>query len=115
MQADVGVAFAHGVDKRYAQYRSGAGRHTDADVTGKARLARGENSIVSMAQRQLRLRVKGEAGAGGHYAARSPLQQADSEFIFQTRHLLAERRDANIQIEGGAAHTACFHDADKIA
>lgn len=51
-----------------------------------------------MAQRQLRLRGKGEAGAGGHYAARSPLQ-ADSEFIFQTRHLLAERRDANIQIE----------------
>ena len=73
MQADVGIAFAHRVNKRYPQYRGGAGGHTDADVAGKARLARGENRIVGVAQRQLRLGVEGETSAGRHYAARCPL------------------------------------------
>ena len=115
MQADVGIAFAHRVNKRHPENGGGAGGHTDADVAGKARLARGENRIIGVTQRELRLGVEGEAGAGRHYAARRPLQQANGEFVLQARHLLAKRGDADIQVKRGAAHTAGFNNTHKIA
>lgn len=55
MQADVGIVFAHRVNKRHPENGGGAGGHTDADVAGKARLARGENRIIGVTQRELRL------------------------------------------------------------
>ena len=55
MQADVGVALAHRVDERYAKNGGGAGGHADADVARQPRLAGGEDGIIGMTQRQLRL------------------------------------------------------------
>ena len=115
MQADITIAFPHGVNKRHAENGSGTGGHTDADVPGKPGLSRGEDCIVCVAERQLRLGVKSQSGAGGRHATRGALQQANSEFVFQAGHLLAECRNPNIEIERRATHAAGFYNANKIA
>lgn len=114
MQTDIGIALVHGLHERRAQDGRGGGWQADADVTGQARLLRGLDRVVGMAQRQLGLAEERQPGVGGHHAAGAALQQPRGQFAFEPADLLAERGRHHAQRHGRAADAAGFDDANEI-
>ncbi len=83
-------------------------------MAGQARLLRGVDGVVGMAQRELGLAEERQPRVGRHHAAGAALQQPRGQLAFEPADLLAERGGHHAQRHRRAADAAGFDDADEI-
>jgi hypothetical protein len=91
MQPHIGITLAHAAYERHGQHGRGGRSKPHAHRARKARVLRNANGLRRVAQGELRLTEKGQAGFRRDRALGRALQQPGRHFALELANLLAQR------------------------